>query len=124
MYIGKIREPVTVIILTVVTCGIYGLYWFYTMMQDMNGALGEERIQSTLFLVLSIVCAPVIWYVMYQLDKGTMEACAKEGVEYKENFILWLLLSFVLGVGTFVCIYQLQSAYNKIWEKRGNASNA
>mgnify|MGYP000110522962 CR=1 FL=1 len=30
------REPVTFILLTIFTCGIYGLYWMYVMIKDFN----------------------------------------------------------------------------------------
>jgi len=118
MYIGMTRSPFVVILLSIVTCGIYALFWYYTIMKDLNLALGEERINPVLFLVLGILCGPVFWYVLYVMDKGLLEIARNEGVNYSENFILWLLLTFIFGIGSFVAMYQITCAYNEIWARR------
>jgi len=124
MYTGKTRSPVTVIILSIVTCGIYGLFWYYTIMDDLNKASDKEVINPVMFLVLAILCGPIMYYILYMIDKNLAELSRQEGLEYKENFILWLLLTLVCGIGTFIAMYQITNAYNAIWEKRGGAPMA
>ena len=123
MYVGKIRPPAQVILFSIITCGIYAIYWYYTIMNDLNKARGKEIINPVLFLVLSIFCGFLLWYILYVIDKNLVELSAEEGTNYnKENFILWLVLSFVLGVGTIVAMWQITNAYNDIWARRsGNA---
>jgi hypothetical protein len=58
--------------------------------------------------------------VLYKIDKGLADASYSEGISYKENFILWLLLTIIAGVGVFVAMYQVTSAYNDIWAKRSS----
>jgi phosphotransferase system glucose/maltose/N-acetylglucosamine-specific IIC component len=123
MYVGKTRDPVMVIVLSIITCGIYGLYWFYTTMVDLNGTLGEERLNPVLMLVVCIICTPVLYYVLYKIDQGLAEVSQKEGIYYKENFILWLLLVLLLGVGVFVAYYQITGTFNKIWAKRSGVAS-
>lgn len=122
MYIGKTRNPIVVILLSIVTCGIYMFYWYYTVMEDLNKASGEEKINSVLFLILGILCFPVMWYVLYKIDKGLAELSAREGIPYKENFILWLVLSLLAGVGTIIASYQITVAFNDIWARRGGGA--
>lgn len=118
MYVGVIREPIKVIIFSIITCGIYGLYWYYITMEDLNSCLNERRFNSAMLLILGIFCFPVIWYILYKIDNTVEEICASEGIAYRSNFILWLLLTLVFGVGALVALYQVQSAMNMIWENR------
>ncbi|MCL2773693.1 MAG: DUF4234 domain-containing protein [Oscillospiraceae bacterium] len=55
MYIGKTRSPALVIVFTIITCGIYGIYWYYIIMDDLNNASGKEIINPVMFLILSII---------------------------------------------------------------------
>ena len=117
-YIGKHRDPVVVIILSIVTCGIYALFWLYTVMEDVNRTSGQQRIDSTMLLILSIICAPVMWFALYKVDQEMMRLAGENGTTYNSNFVLWLLLTFVCGVGTYVAMYQLTNTYNEIWARR------
>ena len=119
MFVGTRRNPVTVIILTIVTCGIYSYYWLYVTTKELNDALGEEkRIDPVLMLILSIVCGPIIYWWLYQRDLAMVELGQKEAVAYETKFILWLLLSLICGVGLFVSEHQTQTFLNELWDKR------
>lgn len=112
---GEIRQPVTLIILTVLTCGIYGLFWLYTVGKEVNEALGREAVQP-IIIILSILCFPLIYYYCYQLDLALVELANAEGENYSSNFILWLITT-IFGVGIFIIEIQTQEFLNKIWEK-------
>jgi len=118
MYIGRTRSPVAVILLSIITCGIYSLYWHYVIMDDLNKAANREIINPVLFLILLIVCGPFIYYIWYTVDRNLSDISRAEGTQYKENFILWLILSLMCGIGVYVAMYQLSEAYNELWAKR------
>jgi len=122
MYIGKVRNPVTVIILSIITCGIYYYFWLYTAMDDLNKAAGREVINPALFLILSIFVPFVVLYVFYTMDKAFAEISKNEGITYKENFILWLILYLACGVGMYVGMYQLTEGFNALWAARGGGN--
>lgn len=46
------RNIALFIILSLVTCGIYGLYWFVCLTEDTNAAANEEGTSGVLALVL------------------------------------------------------------------------
>ena len=117
-YRGKYRSGVSVIILSIITCGIYGWYWLYVTMEDLNQALGERRINSGGLLLGSILCFPIVLVALYQIDKNMLTLAREEGTYYNENFILWIVLSLLTGVGTFVAYYQVTEALNLVWDKR------
>lgn len=123
-YIGKRRESIMTIVFTIITCGIYMYYWLYVTMEDINRASGEQKMNSTALLIGMICCAPVMWYVLYQIDKGIVSLSAESGTSYRENFILWLLLSLVAGVGMFVAMFQVSGALNEIWDRRAGVSRS
>jgi hypothetical protein len=106
---GVERNPITVIILSIVTCGIYSIYWLYMVTKEINAALGEERINFVMYFLLGILCFPLIFVGMYKID----EALVLQG---RSNFVLWIILSFV-GVGFFIMIYQVQESMNELWAK-------
>lgn len=117
-YIGKQRSGIVVILLSIITCGIYMFYWYYVTMEDINKIAGEERIPAAGWLIGSILCSPLIWVVYYKLDKNLARVSAENGTYYKENFVLWLLLTFFCGIGTFIAIFQICGGLNEIWNKR------
>jgi hypothetical protein len=52
--VGKLRSPVAVILLSLVTLGIYSLYWQYASFKEMKAHAGE-RIGGGLGLFFAIV---------------------------------------------------------------------
>jgi magnesium-transporting ATPase (P-type) len=117
-YVGKRRSGIMVLLLSIITCGIYSFYWYYVVMEDINNASGEQRINSTTLLILSILCFPLAWVLLYKVDNNLARLARENGTFYKGNFILWLLLTFVFGVGTIVAMFQICGGLNEIWDKR------
>ncbi len=113
---GIERNPVTVILLSIVTCGIYSIYWLYKVTSEINAALGEEKINFVLYFLLGILCFPLIFVGMYKIDEGLVQLQTRIGLQGKSNFVLWIILSFV-GVGSLIMMYQVQEALNEIWAK-------
>ena len=117
-YIGVRRSGVMVIVFTLITCGIYWFYWLYQAMEDINRMTGEQRINSTGLLIGSILCFPIAFLVLYKLDQELARLAPAEGTHYKENFTMWLLLVLLMGLGTYVAMYQITEAFGQIWDRR------
>lgn len=116
MYIGKTRTPVTVILLSIVTCGIYGLFWVYSCATDVNGITGQQRISPGLF-ILSMFIPFLPLYFAYKTDQSLVEIGNAEGVHYESKFVLWLIL-YLVGIGYLVFFYQAQEMLNNVWQAR------
>jgi hypothetical protein len=116
MYKGKVRSPIAVILLSIVTCGIYQIYWLFKVSGDVNNALGEQRISAPLYFLLGLLCFPLIYVGMYKLDIGIFDIRTRVGFPATKNFVMWLLLSLI-GIGFIVFMYQVQSQLNEIWER-------
>ena len=110
----KYRNPVTCIILSIITCGIYYLYWQWVTHKQINELSGVEIIGSGM-LVLGWFCFPVLWYNWYKWDLTLQDLAQRYNVSYSNNFILWIILTFVGGVGNIVMMFQVQEALNGMY---------
>jgi hypothetical protein len=111
------------VLLTFITCGIYGLYLLYTYSIDINDLLGEKRISPVPLLILSIICGPFIFYWLYCLHNALKDVGVLEDIDYRGSFMLWLVFTFFFGVGYFVALFQIQETFNSIWDKGNLGKN-
>jgi hypothetical protein len=127
---AKIRHPVAVPVLTVITLGIYGLYWWYQInreMRDLGEArgvdgLGEKPLNSLLaaFPGALIIVPP---YVSLYNGVKRMQR-AQEVTTGNITFNGWIVLililvSFAVGIAGLVVPGYIQSEMNKVWENVG-----
>ena len=109
------RNLVTSIILSIVTCGIYGIYWFIVLTDEINLLTKEEKdLSGALSFVLSLVTCGIysyIWaYKMGQkVDKLNGNKDGSSGILYL------LLVLFGLGIVNYALI---QETINKTVEAR------
>ena len=116
-YIQK-RELVTCIILSIVTCGIYGIIWLVNMINDINKVCQDDKSgQSAGTVILLIIVTCGIYGIIYFYQAGSRMAAAgkKYGVEIADNSTLYLILS-IFGL-QIVAYCLIQSDLNKIAEK-------
>lgn len=109
------RNIVTCIILSIITCGIYGIYWFICIVNDLNVAADTPTDTSggIVFLLGIITCSIYTLYWMYKAGQKVQIAQQKRGLPSDSNSgILYLLLTFFgLGIVTYCLI---QSELNKM----------
>ncbi len=106
----KQRNVVTAIILTFVTCGIYGIYWIVMLAREAV-SVKDANDNAVLEIVLSLFLYPVGAFLA---EKKLAEGCAEKGIPHKDNSLLYIILGF-LGLG-IVNLCMMQSDLNKIAE--------
>ena len=108
------RNIVTCIILSLVTCGIYGIIWFVNMVNDVNTVCQDEKSNQgggTVFLLTLVTCGiyGIIWY--YNAGKRMNVAGTKYNLAISDNSVMYLVLSLIgLGIVNYCLI---QSDLNK-----------
>jgi len=107
------RNIVTAIILSIITCGIYGIYWFVVMTDDAKKVSRDEQGAGggLAFLLTLVTCGIYSIYWHYKQGKRLYDAGKNYGVDIKDNSVLYLILGiFGLGLVSYILI---QSDLNK-----------
>ena len=110
---GEVRNPVTVLVLMFVTCGLYGLIWMMGVIDDVNKGLGREEFSAVKEVVLTIVTCGIwgIWF-QWRLAEAVVEVQRSWGVQPKMDAPILFVTNFVLGLGP----YFVQDSLNNAWE--------
>lgn len=95
------RNIALCIILSIVTCGIYGIVWFVWLNDDTNKVAEEPNPTSggIAFLLTLVTCGIYGLYWAYKQGEKLDAAAAKRGMPNGSKSIIYLLLSlFGLGI--------------------------
>lgn len=116
------RSLLIYILLSIVTCGIYSLYFIYSLAKDVNIACagdGKETAGLVKLVLLSIVTCGIYgiyWY--YALGDRLHENAPRYGLTITETgttMLLWILVGMIFGgVGTYVAMYFIIKNTNSI----------
>jgi hypothetical protein len=112
--LGKIRNPINVALLSIVTFGIYTLvYWFKTgneLKAHKNVGVG-----GAVYLILALVIGIVPPFLLGN-DVKTLRAGAGQEPKVSAMTAFWLLIPLV---GLFIYIPKVQGALNEYWVSQG-----
>jgi hypothetical protein len=108
------RKPLTVVLLSIVTLGIYGLWWYYRNFEDMKQYSGEG-VGGLLGLLLAIFCG-IIAVFLLPAEVGNLYG--REGQEKPCNALtaFWNLVPLA---GWIIWVYKVQNRLNDFWSAKG-----
>lgn len=107
------RDIVICIILSIFTCGIYGIIWFVYITDDTGKVSGDTRLSGVkCFLLTLITCGIFGIYWAYLMGKAIHKAKEDRNMPSNDNSLLYLLLS-IFGLSIVVYIL-VQDELNKI----------
>lgn len=100
------------LILTIVTCGIYGLFWLASLVNDICDLKGVERTGGRDILLTIVTCGLYSIYLLYKMGADIDEIKYSRGLNTGNNGIIYLILSLV-GLG--IVAYALtQNSINEL----------
>lgn len=108
------RDIAIAIILSFVTCGIYGIYWFVNLVNDLNTASDSAGDTSggIVFLLSLVTCGIYGIYWFYNAGKKVDYISKKYNGTASDNSIVYLLLAiFGFGIVNYALI---QNELNKV----------
>jgi Domain of unknown function (DUF4234) len=119
--VGKRRGVVFVLLITLVTLGIYSLYWVYKTQQEIKDYSGDG-LGGVLGLVIWILISPVSAFVIPS-EIGT-NLFARAGRERPVTGWtgLWLFPFGVFLIPAIVWFVKVQGSLNRFWESAGTAT--
>lgn len=111
----KKRDLTVNLLLTIFTCGLYGIIWFFTISDDTGIAAEDSTMSGVLTLLLTLVtCGLYRIYWNYKVGKLLDEAKENLGRKKTNNAILYLLLSLLFMDLINYCL--MQAELNEITE--------
>ena len=114
------RDLIITILLTVVTCGIYGIYWFIKLNDDLKALTKDEFYSGVKNFLLGIVTCN-IWnvYWAYKVGNSGMEIQQMNTDPGSDQSILYLILTLL---GWEIVVWALvQNDINKYVDTHGGA---
>ncbi len=95
-----VRSIALGIIFSLLTCGIYSLYWEYKQMEMLNGWLGRTDYRFGLWLLLCILtCGIFAIYYEYKMAVGINEIQANNGLTVSNHLAVTCVLLAIFGIG-------------------------
>jgi hypothetical protein len=115
--VGKARSKGLVILVSIVTFGIWTLVWSFQNGDELK-AYRNEGIGGVLYLILTLLLAPITMFLMAdEVDKMYQEAGEQSPISALWG--LWFLLPFI---GNIVWYVKIQNSLNDFWTARGAAA--
>lgn len=106
------RNIALCIILSLVTCGIYEIYWFICLTDDINAVADEAGTSGIVAFILTIVtCGIYGFYWAYKCGEKIDKAKMDRGINSSNGGILYLILFMFGGIITYALI---QNELNKL----------
>ena len=112
--LGRPRGVAFVIIISIITFGIYFLYWLYKTGEETKRYSGEG-LGGVLWLVIGLVVGIVMWFVapsevgkLYSRDGQHQPVSGVTG--------FWMFLPLI---GFIIWVVKVQGALNRFWASKG-----
>lgn len=109
---GPIREPIMTLVLTLLTCGVYYLYWIVATCNEVNDGLGRQEYNGGMEVVLSLLTCG--WWTLWwdwRMANSIYELEQRWGVEPELEPAVMFITNF-FGLGPLF----YQRSMNNAWE--------
>ncbi len=112
------RSPITVILLGIVTCGIYSLYWIYKTEDELRTALQDDSINPALDLLLVLVTfgfwSIYCYYRNAQKIYRALMARDPSRQDQSQTLLILNIATYFVGITHFVAVYIMQEELNAL----------
>jgi hypothetical protein len=110
------RNPLGVLGLTLITLGIYGLYWYYKVNEEIRRYTGDQTISPARSLLAVIpgsllIVPPFIAY--YNTANHVMQMEQQRGIASQISPALVVILGIVIWIGMSAYV---QEHLNRVWD--------
>ena len=99
------RDLVMTIILSIVTCGIYGIYWMVCITNDLNTLSGEESTSGVMLVVLYFVtCGIYGIYWAYKCGERLDSIKQSRGLQSSNSGVLYLIVFLFVPIVVYALV--------------------
>jgi hypothetical protein len=118
--VGKVRSTWAVIGLSIITFGIYSLYYYFATHEEMKRHSGEG-VGGALGLVLAIFTLGLVTPFLLPNEVGNLYARQGRPRPVTATTGLWVLLGSFILIGPLVWLIKTNGALNAYWRSLGAA---
>ena len=99
------RSVATVVILTLVTCGIYGIYWYWISIKELYNAGGKSiaDLDPVIQFVLLFLYVGGVFFAINAND-NINEVKMRNGTPAADNKTLWIVLSLICPIAMIALV--------------------
>lgn len=115
--VGKVRSTLVVILLSLVTCGLYALYWFYATSAEMKRHTGQG-LGGVLSLLIAFFIQPVAAFITAQ-EVGQLHERQGRVAPVTALTGLWYFPGCFIVIGPLVWFIKTNGALNDYWRSVG-----
>ena len=106
-----------IIILTIITCGIYYYVWMYQLSDDVSRFTGDRSTTPGTEILLTIITCGIYGnYWIYKYSKKMWEISINVGVPYPSDNSIINLVVAIFGL-SLVSMGIMQNQLNTIWDQ-------
>lgn len=116
--VGKVRSTWAVIGLSIITGGIYALYYNFVTYEEMKKHSGEG-VGGVLGLIIAIVTLGLVHPFLFPHEVGNLYARQGRPRPVTATTGLWVLLGWLILVGPLVWVIKTNGALNAYWRSVG-----
>ncbi len=115
------RNVAVCIILSIVTCGIYGIYWFICLTNDTNTVSNTQGTSGGVAFLLSVITCNIYGlYWAYKQGEKIDIAKSNRGMQSGNSGILYLILCLIIPVVAWAL---MQNEINSLSQMNNMGSN-
>jgi high-affinity nickel permease len=109
--VGKIRSSVAVILLSIITFGIYSIYWQYKSFKELKDYTGQG-IGGGLALLFAIILA-IVNVFMLPAEVGNVYQASGRDKPVSGKTGWWVFLPLI---GFIIWVVKVQGSLNRYWD--------
>lgn len=120
----KKRSVALAILFSIITCGIYAIYWQVSMVNSVNAVSKKENAKGgVVVFLLSLITCSIYWlYWIFKAGDTIDAAKTAKGIPTSNRGLVYLLLS-IFGLG-LVAFAIMQSDLNSLAETPNDNATA
>ena len=116
--LGKRRSAGLVILLTIVTCGIWAVVWAYQNGDELQRFSGKG-LGGVVHLIVTILVSPVTMFLL----AGEVEQLYRDDGQEPPITTLWGLWFLLPLIGNLIWYLRIQDAINGYWTAHGQTND-
>lgn len=116
--LGKRRSAGLVILLTIVTCGIWAIVWAYQNGDELQRFSGKG-LGGVVHLLITIFVSPVTMFLL----AGEVEQLYRDDGQEPPITTLWGLWFLLPLIGNLIWYLRIQDAINDYWTAHGQTND-